>query len=52
MLAHLLPGNPSVTAWIEAHYQLIAAHFLMLGQRPIIDLLRAAVPMVDALQFE
>ena len=52
MLAHLLPGNPCITAWIEAHDQLIAAHLLMFGKRPIIDLLGAPVPMIDALQFE
>ena len=52
MIWHVLPRYPSFTARIEAHYKLILASFLMLGQFAVADLLRATVPVINAFYLE
>ena len=48
MVTHFLPGNPCVTTWIEAHYELITTGLFMLGERSIVDLLWTAISVIDA----
>lgn len=52
MIWHVLPRYPSFTARIEAHYKLILASLLMLGQFAVTDLLRATVPVINAFYLE
>ena len=52
MVAHFLPGNPCVTAWVKAHYELITADFFMFSERSIVDLLWTAISVINAFQFE
>ena len=49
VLCHILPGYPSLTTRIQAHYELVPASFLVLCQHAIADLLGAAIAIINAL---